>query len=114
MNDCLFCKIAAKEIPSDAVYEDEHVFAFRDINPQAPCHVLVIPKKHITHLADAQPEDQAVLGHLMLICANIARMDGVEASGYRVALNTNRHAGQSVYHLHAHVLGGREMGWPPG
>lgn len=114
MQDCLFCRIAAKLIPSDAVYEDEHVYAFRDVSPQAPCHVLVIPKRHITHLAKASAEDTELLGRILLCCAEAARRDGVEEAGYRVVLNTNRQAGQSVFHLHAHVLGGRDMHWPPG
>lgn len=114
MEDCLFCRIAAKQIPSTTVYEDEQLYAFRDINPQAPVHVLVIPKKHIPSLAEAQEEEAELLGRLLLLCAQLARQEGIEQAGYRVVLNTNREAGQSVFHLHAHVLGGRYMGWPPG
>ncbi len=114
MSECLFCKLANHEIPTQVVYEDEHAFAFRDINPQAPVHILVIPRQHLSNLAEASPQDAQLLGHLLWVCAEVARQEGVEASGYRVVLNTNRDAGQSVYHLHFHVLGGRHLTWPPG
>jgi histidine triad (HIT) family protein len=114
MSECLFCKIASREIPANIVYEDEHAVAFRDINPQAPVHVLVIPREHIASLAELRPEQEAQMGHLLWVCAEIARREGIEAVGYRVVVNTNRAAGQSVFHLHLHVLGGRHMMWPPG
>ncbi len=114
MNDCLFCKFVNHEIPTQVVYEDEHAFAFRDINPQAPVHILVVPRQHLSNLAESTPQDAQLLGHLLWVCAEIARQEGVEASGYRIVLNTNRDAGQSVYHLHFHLLGGRHLTWPPG
>ncbi len=114
MSECLFCKFVSKEIPTQVVYEDEHTFAFRDINPQAPVHILVIPRAHLSNLAQAEPAHAELLGHLLWVCAEIARQEGIETSGYRVVLNTNRDAGQSVYHLHLHLLGGRPMSWPPG
>jgi len=114
MSECLFCKIASREIPATIIYEDEHTVAFRDINPQAPVHVLIIPRQHIASLAELKPEQTSLMGHLLWVCAEIARQEGVEAEGYRVVLNTNRAAGQSVFHLHLHLLGGRHMMWPPG
>ena len=110
MNDCLFCKIAAGEIPSTKVYEDEQVLAFRDIAPQAPVHVLVIPKKHVSGWYDAKDEDDALLAHLMRVAANVARMEGVVDSGFRVVSNCGADAQQTVRHLHLHVLGGKAMG----
>ena len=109
MNDCLFCKIAAGEIPSTKVYEDEQVLAFRDIAPQAPVHVLVIPKKHVSGWYDAKDEDDALLAHLMRVAANVARMEGVVDSGFRVVSNCGADAQQTVRHLHLHVLGGKPM-----
>lgn len=109
MNDCLFCKIAAGEIPSTKVYEDEHVLAFRDIAPQAPVHVLVIPKKHVSGWYDAKDEDDALLAHLMRVAANVAKMEGIVNSGFRVVSNCGADAQQTVRHLHLHVLGGRTM-----
>lgn len=109
MNDCLFCKIAAGEIPSTKVYEDEHVLAFRDIAPQAPVHVLVIPKKHVSGWYDAKDEDDAQLARLMRAAATVAKMEGVVESGFRVVSNCGADAQQTVKHLHLHVLGGREM-----
>lgn len=111
---CLFCKIANKEIPAKVAFEDDDVFAFHDINPQAPVHVLVIPKRHITGIADATPEDAAILGKLMLAARRVAEANGIAQSGYRLAVNSGPNAGQSVFHLHLHVLGGRMLGWPPG
>jgi histidine triad (HIT) family protein len=111
--DCLFCKIAAKKIPSKVVYEDDDVFAFDDIGPQAPSHVLIIPKKHFTSLDEATAEDQAVLGKIQLVAAQLAKKLGL-GSGYRTVINTGLGAGQSVFHLHLHLLGGREFRWPPG
>jgi histidine triad (HIT) family protein len=111
--DCLFCKIAAKQIPSKVVYEDDDVFAFEDIGPQAPTHVLIIPRKHFASLDDATPEDQAVLGKLQLVAAELARKLKL-VSGYRAVVNTGKGAGQTVFHLHLHLLGGRAFRWPPG
>jgi len=114
MADCIFCRIASKEVDARIVLEDEHCLAFRDLNPQAPVHVLVVPKQHIVNLAEANPADRSLLGHLLLVCQRVARQEGVEKSGYRVVVNSNADAGQTVAHLHFHVLGGRGMRWPPG
>ncbi len=112
--DTIFGKIIRREIPADIVYEDDLCLAFRDVNPQAPTHVLVIPKKPIPKLADAQPEDQALLGHLLLTLKDIAAQLGLAESGYRVVINTGGDGGQTVFHLHLHLLGGRSLQWPPG
>ena len=109
----LFSRIISRDIPADIVYEDEHCLAFRDINPQAPVHVLVIPKKEIPRLADAGPDDQALLGHLVLAANRVATDLGV-GDAYRLVVNNGAGAGQSVFHLHLHVLGGRGLRWPPG
>lgn len=114
MVDCIFCKIASKEIQSKIAYEDEEVVAFHDINPQAPVHVLVIPRKHIPSLNEATEEDQILLGKLMLVAQRLAKELGVADDGYRLVLNTNRGAGQSIFHIHLHLLGGRPFRWPPG
>ena len=111
--DCLFCKIADKEIPAKIVYEDADVFAFEDINPQAPVHLLICPKKHFESLHHAEPEDLMVMGKVSMIAAKLARERNLEP-GYRVVMNTGRGAGQTVFHLHMHLLGGREFTWPPG
>jgi histidine triad (HIT) family protein len=111
---CLFCRIIAGEVPASRVYEDEDVFAFEDINPQAPLHVLVIPKRHIRTLNDLSSGDDALVGGLVRRAAAIARQRGFDETGFRTVLNCNSHAGQSVFHVHLHVLGGRAMGWPPG
>ncbi len=111
---CLFCKIVAGAIPAEKVYEDDGAVAFRDINPQAPVHVLVIPREHIASLADAGETDAAKLGQLMLAAARVARQEGLSESGYRTVVNTGAGAGQSVFHIHLHVLGGRTLAWPPG
>ena len=111
--DCLFCKIAAKQIPAKIVYEDDDVFAFADIAPKAPTHVLICPKKHFASLHEAVEEDQAVLGKISLIAAQLAREWKLE-KGYRTVVNTGAGAGQTVFHLHMHLLGGREFDWPPG
>jgi histidine triad (HIT) family protein len=111
--DCVFCKIGAKKIPSKTVYEDADVFAFEDISPQAPTHILVCPRKHFESLTDAGPEDQTVLGKLQLVAAQLARERNLLA-GYRTVLNNGRGAGQSVFHYHLHLLGGRTFRWPPG
>ena len=111
--DCLFCKIAAKKIPSKMVYEDPDVFAFEDINAQAPTHVLIIPKKHFAGLKEAEASDAEVIGRCHLAAAQIARKRNIE-QGYRTVLNVGPGAGQSVFHLHVHLLGGRPLAWPPG
>jgi histidine triad (HIT) family protein len=111
-DDCLFCRIVRKEIPAKLVAEDEHCVAFRDINPQAPVHVLVIPKQHVASLDQAT--DPVMLGRLSLMAAEIARKEGITPGGYRTVMNTNRDAGQTVFHVHLHMLGGRSMHWPPG
>ena len=114
MADCLFCKIIERKIPSSIVYEDERVFAFNDINPQAPTHVLVIPKRHIESLNEISTEDDQIVGELVRRAAAIAKERGISAGGYRTVFNTNREAGQTVFHIHLHLLGGRSMHWPPG
>ena len=110
----IFTQIINREIPADIVYEDDFCLAFRDINPQAPVHVLLIPKKEIVSMATAKIEDQAVLGHLMVKASEIASTLGLSENGYRLVVNTNEDAGQSVFHLHIHILGGRKLTWPPG
>ena len=112
-SDCLFCKIARKEILSKIAYEDDEIFAFEDISPQAPTHILICPKKHFASLNDASAEDQNVLGKLQLVAAQIARERDL-LGGYRTIINNGRRAGQSVFHLHVHLLGGRAFRWPPG
>ena len=114
MTKTLFDKIIAREIPATIVYEDDLVLAFRDIKPQAPAHVLVIPKKPIARIAEAQPEDHRVLGHLLLKAAEIAKSLGIAQSGFRLVFNNGPDAGEAVPHLHCHIIGGRPMGWPPG
>lgn len=111
---CLFCKIINREIPASIVYEDDAVLAFNDINPQASTHVLVVPKQHIATLNDLQPSHDAIVGTLVRSAAAIAKERGIDASGYRTVFNTNRDAGQTVFHIHLHLLGGRSLGWPPG
>jgi histidine triad (HIT) family protein len=113
MSDCLFCKIAGGEIPSEMAYLDDDVIAFHDISPQAPTHILVVPRKHISALDDAAEEDAALLGKILLVIKKLAREQGIEG-GYRVVNNCGAPAGQSVFHIHFHLLGGRPMGWPPG
>src|SRR4051812_28822974 len=113
MSQTLFEKIAAREIPSEIVYEDDLVFAFRDIKPAAPTHVLIVPKKVIPRIAEAQPDDHKVLGHLLLKAAEVAKKLGLP-NGYRLVINNGPDAGESVPHLHMHILGGRRMSWPPG
>jgi histidine triad (HIT) family protein len=114
MADCLFCRIANHEIPVSIVYEDDRVLAFGDINPQAPTHVLVVPKRHIASLNDLTAEDDQLVGELARRAAAIAREQGISAGGYRTVFNTNRDAGQTVFHIHLHLLGGRSLHWPPG
>lgn len=112
--DCIFCKIVAGEIPSNKVYEDDKILAFRDLSPEAPQHVLVIPKKHIASLAEAKEEDLELLGYIQIKISEIAEILGVKESGFRVVANTGDEGGQTVHHIHYHVLGGRFMQWPPG
>lgn len=114
MNDCIFCKIAAGEIPADIVYDDGEVLAFRDINPEAPVHLLLIPRQHIATLNDLSEADATLVGRLYLAGQQIASELGVAESGYRTVINCNRDAGQLVFHIHMHLLAGRELGWPPG
>ena len=112
--ECIFCKIAAGEIPVKPIYQDEQLIAFADINPAAPVHALAIPRKHLSSLAAVTAEDQQMLGHAMLTLPKIAALLGVAADGFRVVLNTGKNGGQTVMHLHWHILGGRYMEWPPG
>ena len=114
MNECIFCKIANREIPAKVVYEDDIALAFDDINPQAPVHVLLIPKEHYASLNDIPEEKKDLLGHLLLKARHVAQQKGVKENGYRIVLNTAKDSGQDVFHIHFHVLGGRRMNWPPG
>jgi histidine triad (HIT) family protein len=114
MSDCLFCRIVRRESPASIVYEDERVLAFNDINPQAPTHVLLVPKRHIGSLNELNEDDDTIVGELVRRAADIARTRGVSQRGFRVVFNTNRDAGQSVFHIHLHLLGGRGLHWPPG
>lgn len=114
MSDCLFCKIIRREIPGAIVYEDDRVLAFNDINPQAPTHVLIVPKRHVATLNDLTPEDDGIVGELVRCAAGIAKTRGFSAGGYRTVFNTNREAGQTVFHIHLHLLAGRTLTWPPG
>ena len=111
---CLFCRIVAKEIPADFVHEDDRAAVIRDLNPQAPTHLLVIPRDHLESLDDASQKDEALLGHLLRVAARVANAAGLAEDGYRTVINNGAGAGQSVFHLHVHVLGGRPMNWPPG
>lgn len=110
---CLFCRIIEGEIPATKLYEDESCIAFRDINPQAPTHVLVIPRKHIASIKDMTVDDETLLGHVLMVCGEVAKQENLE-DGFRTVINTGEGVGQSVFHIHAHVLGGRPMAWPPG
>jgi histidine triad (HIT) family protein len=114
MADCLFCKIIAGEIPGTFVHHDDEVIAIRDINPQAPLHLLIIPRKHIASLNDLTPDDDALVGSMLRRAAALAKAHGYEQRGYRAVFNTNREAGQSVFHIHLHLLAGRGLAWPPG
>ena len=111
---CLFCKIIEKKIPGDVVYEDEHALAFKDIRPVAPTHVLVVPKKHIAAIHDLTPEDAATVGHVFVAARKVADQLGLTAAGYRLVVNDGDAAGQTVHHIHVHLLGGRNLSWPPG
>ncbi len=114
MSECLFCKMITGEITPNTVYENDDVLAFRDINPQAPTHVLVIPKRHIATINDLTPTDEELVGKLYSAAAHVAGEEGIAAEGYRVVMNCNRRSGQTVFHIHLHLIGGRDMGWPPG
>ena len=114
MSECIFCKMADGEIRPDVVYQDDQVLAFRDLNPQAPTHVLVIPRRHIGTLNELGPADTELIGRLFLAAREVARAEGIAERGYRTLINCNAEAGQSVFHVHLHVLGGRRMHWPPG
>jgi histidine triad (HIT) family protein len=114
MDQCIFCRIAQREAPARIIYEDESVVAFEDLNPQAPVHVLVVPRKHLVSLNEMAADDEALVGHLHTVASRLARERGVEGNGYRTVINNGTGAGQSVFHLHVHVLGGRAFHWPPG
>ena len=114
MSDDLFLKIINREVPADIIYENDELLAFRDISPQAPVHILIIPKEHIKTMNDLEPKHTEMIGKLFLAAAEIAAKEGLADDGYRVVMNCNRHGGQAVYHIHLHLLGGRQMGWPPG
>jgi histidine triad (HIT) family protein len=114
MADCIFCQIIAGKVTGVKVFENERVVALRDLHPQAPVHLLVIPRRHIATLNDLQPGDGELVGEMMLVATQLAAQENLAARGYRLVLNCNRDGGQSVYHLHLHLLGGRSMGWPPG
>jgi histidine triad (HIT) family protein len=114
MSDCLFCKIINREIPASIVYEDDRVLAFDDINPQGPAHVLIVPKRHVATLNDLAQDDDAMVGELVRRAAAIAKDRGISAGGFRSVFNTNRDAGQTVFHIHLHLIGGRSLAWPPG
>ncbi|HEV2880508.1 MAG TPA: histidine triad nucleotide-binding protein [Pyrinomonadaceae bacterium] len=112
--NCIFCQVVAGKISADIIYTDERAVAFRDINPQAPVHALVIPREHMDSLDDAAGRDEGTLGHLLRVAARVANSEGLSESGYRTVINTGAGAGQSVFHLHLHIIGGRPLGWPPG
>jgi histidine triad (HIT) family protein len=114
MNECLFCKMVSGDIPCEKVYENELILSFRDIDPKAPTHILIIPKKHIETLNEIDENDQNLLGELLLTAKKIAKDEGIDASGYRTVFNCNADGGQTVFHIHMHLLGGRLMAWPPG
>ncbi len=113
-SDCLFCKILAGDVPAEMVYESNEAIAFRDINPKAPSHVLIIPRQHIETINDLGPGDAALVGNLFLVARQVAKDEGIADNGYRVVMNCNADAGQTVFHLHLHMLGGRLLDWPPG
>ena len=114
MADNIFAKIIRKEIPAKIVYEDDRALAFRDIDPKAPVHILILPKKDIARISEARAEDEPMLGHLLTVASEIARKEGIDGSGFRLVINKGAHAGETVPHLHVHLLGGRQMDWPPG
>lgn len=114
MTDCLFCKIRDGEIPGDLVFENDDILAFRDVNPQAPTHVLIVPRKHINTINELGDEDADIMGKMFLAAQDIASDEGISEDGYRLVVNCNARAGQTVFHIHMHLLGGRSMTWPPG
>jgi histidine triad (HIT) family protein len=114
MSNCIFCNIAEHKTPADILYEDDEVMVFRDINPQAPVHLLTIPKKHIAKISEMEAEDQQLVGKIIYIAKQVAQEQGISESGYRMVFNNGRHGGQDVHHIHLHLLGGRPMHWPPG
>jgi len=114
MSGCLFCRIINREIPASIVYEDDRLLAFDDVNPQAPTHVLIVPKRHIARLTELAPDDDQMVGEMVRRAAAIAKERGISAGGFRTVFNTNRDAGQTVFHVHLHLIGGRSMHWPPG
>ena len=114
MTDCIFCKIVSGGIPAEKVFENDHVIGFQDLNPQAPTHVLIIPKKHVSTINDLQDEDKALVGEMFMAARQIAADQGLAEKGYRTVMNCNEEAGQTVFHIHLHLLGGRRMQWPPG
>lgn len=114
MSDCIFCRIVERTLPSRVVHEDDQAIAFEDVNPQAPVHILIIPRRHVASLEELSVADASLLGHLMLTSARIAKQKGLAESGHRLVVNTGREGGQTVFHLHLHLLGGRPMNWPPG
>ena len=114
MENCIFCKIITGEIPASKVFEDEKIIAFEDLNPQAPIHILLIPKEHFASLKDIPEDKKNILSHILLKARQIAQEKGIAESGYRIVLNTERDSGQEVFHIHFHLLGGRKMQWPPG
>ncbi len=114
MAECLFCKIVAKEIPASLVFEDDQLLAFNDINPQGPTHVLIVPKRHIATLNDLAKDDDEIVGAMVRRAAAIAKDRGIQVGGFRTVFNTNRDAGQTVFHIHLHLIGGRGLAWPPG
>jgi len=114
MDDCLFCKIVEKQIPAEIVYENDKVLAFKDIDPKAPVHILIIPKEHITTLNDMKEKHTEVMGQIILVAKSLAKEFGIDEKGYRTVFNCNKEGGQAVYHIHLHLLGGRQMSWPPG
>lgn len=112
--NCIFCRIVSRQLPADIVFEDEQLLAFRDIAPQAPKHILIIPKRHIESVNDLRPEDAELAGRMVLLARDLANREGFDRRGYRLVMNCNHDGGQSVYHLHLHLLGGRIFRWPPG
>jgi len=114
VTDCLFCKIIAREIPAELVFQDDLAVAIRDINPQAPTHLLIMPRKHISSLLELQDDDASLVGHLQLLATELARKEKLTKGGFRLVINCGEGAGQSVFHIHVHLLGGRPMKWPPG
>jgi histidine triad (HIT) family protein len=114
MSNCLFCKIISKEIKSNIIYEDEKVVAFLDINPKAPVHILIVPKKHISTILEMEEDDRELIGHIYMVANRLAKEKNIHKDGFRIVLNCNKDAGQEIFHIHFHLLGGRSFSWPPG